>query len=70
MCPKKGNPHNPHVPESRAFGAIPMGVMVLMVGSCDTLGRAHIGLLVLQGQHPGRATTHTVKPDFILTIPG
>ena len=62
--------HNPHAPEPRAFGAIPMGVMVLMVGSCDTLGRAHIGLLVLQGQHLGQATAHTVGPgtSFLLYL--
>ena len=47
-----------------------MGIMVLMVGSCDTLGSAHIGLLVLQGQHLGQATAHTVGPgtSFLLYL--
>ena len=54
-----------HVPQERSCI---MGVMVLMVDFCDTLGRAHIGLLVLQGQHPGRATTHTVEPETSFSL--
>lgn len=65
MCPKKGpvKSAQTHTHTPRAFRSIPMGEKVLIVGSCNTLGRAHIGLLVLPYQHPGWATTHTVGPE-------